>query len=674
MGSKLCPKTFSVVLLVVFATILSGFAQNSRLVVNNTPPFVRTAQNVGPEDSSKQIEIAVYLRPHNESALHELVRQIYQKGSPNYHQWLRPQDLKTYFAPSAADAGVVQKFLTAHNLNVLSVEENNFTVKAQGTVADVGKAFRVQINKFQMNGKIHRANTADPAVDEPAGSLVAAVGGLDDLSFQPHSVRPVNPETGAAFPAVPVAPTPNGVFFEAQCFRGPQSLTFTTGGGLPTATYAGNRFGADISNTATGHLPPCGYSPAEIQTAYNLPALYAAGLNGAGQTVVIVDAFGSTTIQQDAELFSQIYGLPDLTSSNFTIIGTPTGANAGWASETTLDVEWAHAVAPNANIVLIVAPTNSFVDLNNAVLRAVTHNSGSVISNSYGAPEGLLPAALINAVNLPVELGAASGISVNFSSGDDGDFVNAVGFPTVNFPASSPFATSIGGTSLALNRDHSIAFQTGWGNNLTRIVDTVALGSPPIVPPLSLGFDFGAGGGASGFFAKPAFQSGLPGSTRLQPDISYLADPFTGVEIIETISGQATVSVIGGTSLACPMFSGLWAIAAQKAGGPVGQAAQLVYGLGGGAVIDVVPVGSANDVKGTNTTSTGKTLLSPSQLAAPLGNTKTFYSALYNSPFSTRWFVLTFGTDSSLTTAVGWDNVTGVGTPNGLRFVNAVVP
>jgi subtilase family serine protease len=237
---------------------------------------------------------------------------------------------------------------------------------------------------------------------------------------------------------------------------------------------------------------------------------------------------------------------------------------------------------------------------------------------------------------------------------------------------------------LALNRDNTIDFQTGWGTNLTRIADRVSLGSPPVVPPLKvlgdpsfnpgtfLGFQGGSGGGASGVFARPSFQSGLsvPGNTRVLPDISWIGDPFTGVEIIMTdpTSGQLTVSTIGGTSVACPMFSALMAIASEKAGHGLGQAAQLVYSLPAGAITDVTAVSSPTNVTGVIDGSA----ISADALASPLGNTTSYFSALYNSPFSTRWFVITFGTDTSLTTGPGWDNVTGLGTPNGLSFINAI--
>jgi subtilase family serine protease len=453
-----------------------------------------------------------------------------------------------------------------------------------------------------------------------------------------------------------------------------------------TATYMGNRYGADITNNMPPHLPPQGYSPSEVRTAYGLNAVYSAGFDGTGETIVITDAFGSSTIAQDAALFSLVYGLPpvDLTIVKAPgIVHNPHGPAIGWDGETTLDVEWAHAIAPGAKIALVLATDRASLD--EAVNYAVVHHLGNTISNSWSNVEGLGNPARFIRDNRILQMATAQGIDANYASGDFGDESPAVGFVSVDFPASSPFATGVGGTSLALNPDNTIMFQTGWGTNLTRIADRVSLGSPPVVPPLKvlgqpffdpnifLGFQFGAGGGTSGVFAQPSFQRGFVPNTgmRMVPDISWLADPFTGVEIIQTIGGVPSVTVIGGTSLATPMFSALMAIAAQKNGHVgLGQAAALVYALPAGTVLDIVPVGSASNATG----SIDGNPQTADSLASPLGNTTTYYSALYNSPFSTRWFVITFGTDTSLTTNAGWDNVTGVGTPNGLAFINAVAP
>jgi subtilase family serine protease len=667
----------ALVLLSALSAFLPLASAQTYTIHGDTPGFIQKSQDLGSVDPSSVISVTAWLKLRNEGKLDQLAQSQKQKGSPNYQKWITQAQFNASFSPTAQEVKAVQNFLTAHGLTVLAVAENNFYVKVQGTVGAIQKTFNVQIHNYSLNGATYRSNKADPKVNSAAGGLIAAVTGLDDYGFQPMVVRPTGPD-GNPVASVPLNASSNGAFFESQCFRAPETDSFTGGGN--TATYTGNRYGADITNTTLGHLAPCGYQPSEMQTAYDLNPLYGAGLDGTGQTIVITDAFGSPTIQTDAEVFSQIYGLPDLTPSNFQVLRAPGavhnpakghfGGSAGWRLEISLDVEWAHAIAPGANIVLVIGPNNAN-DLDEAVNYAVVHHLGNTISNSWSSIEGFGNPARFIRDNRILQSAAVQGIDVNFSSGDSGDFAAAVGFKTVGFPGSSPFATSIGGTSLALNPDNTINFQTGWGNNLTRIVDTIALGSPPVVPPLQLGFQGGAGGGTSLTFAKPSFQAGLAGSMRMVPDIAMLADPFTGVEVIETVGGQLSVGVVGGTSVACPMFSAIMGIASQKAGRGLGQAAQLVYNLPAGAVSDIVAVSSPNNATGVIN---GTTIETADDLAAPLDGTTSYYSALYNSPFSTRWFVITFGTDSSLTTGPGWDNVTGVGTPDGLNFVTALAP
>jgi subtilase family serine protease len=278
---------------------------------------------------------------------------------------------------------------------------------------------------------------------------------------------------------------------------------------------------------------------------------------------------------------------------------------------------------------------------------------------------------------------AAKGISVNFSSGDAGDSSLPSGFSLegvvdVGYPASSPWATAVGGVSLALRANGRVAFQSGWGTNLVRLN-----GNAPLDPPVPIGevvlglpnaFYFGAGGGTSNFYAKPRYQRRLPGQRRMIPDISWLADPYTGVELIETIdaAGDQGVGVIGGTSLSCPMFSALWGIVTQAARHRMGQAAPLLYNLEDGAITDIVPVDSRSDVTGTIEDASGTTVWNKWALAGPLQNSPPFYSALYQGTSSGRWYLVTFGTDSTLGTAPGWDDVTGLGTPNGPAFVEAL--
>lgn len=642
-----------------------AYADPQPSIPNNTPGFVAKATDLGAVDPQSQITVNVWLKLHNQQQLDKLTESQKQKGNASYHKWISQDQFNAAYAPTAQEVKSVSNSLAAKNLSVLAVAENNLYVKVQGSAADVQKAFHVQLHNYNLNGRSYRANNADPSVDNNANGLVAAVTGLDDYGFEPKFARPTSAD-GAAAPMKPLGKTPDGAFFSPQCIRSTETHTFTSA--TDTATYSGTRYGADNGNTALGTLPTCGYQPSELATAYGLTDLYHAGLNGAGETVVIVDAYGSATIQQDLNIFSQVYGLPP---ANLTVSKAPglggSPHNNGWDGETTLDVEWAHAVAPAANIALVVATDRASLD--EAINYAVVHHLGNTISNSWGSLEGFGNPAQLDRVNRILQMAAAQGIDVNFSSGDDGDEMLTAGFRTVDFPASSPFATGVGGTSLALNSDNTLAFQTGWGTNLTRIANTDATGNAPFNPPQSLGFQFGAGGGQSLTFARPSFQSGLgvAGSNRLVPDIAMLADPYTGVEIIQTVDGQPSIGVIGGTSLAAPLFSGIMAIAAQKAGHGLGQAAALVYGLAPGAITDIAPFTGPANVSGT----LNGTPVSAAALAAPLGNTTQYVSAFYQGA-STRWYVITFGTDSSLTTASGWDNVTGLGTPNGINFVNAI--
>jgi subtilase family serine protease len=659
-------------------------------------PAGQTANLVGPEDESKPISVTVWLKPHNQAALDTAVEQMYDSSSPSYHRFLTLKQFNEQYAPTAEEVGTVRAYLTAHNMKVMSTEKNNRFVVAQGNVGDAQAAFNTKINKVMVNGVMHHTNATPATVTGAASALVATVQGLSDLRYKSMAKRAVNPDTGVPYAGVsPSSAGADGLFFSADCLRPPQSKVFKTDGSFPEAFYAGNRYGADITNPAPNR-PPCGYDANEIQTAYGLKQLYKKGLDGTGQTIVIVDAFGSNSILSDANLFSQLNGLPALTPQNFQIV-TPTGPvtctatngciSGNWQFETTLDVEWAHAIAPNANIVLVLTVDDLLTSLDLGNLAAIGNQYGNVISNSFGIPEIVLkeedPAELVVENGL-AQIAAAIGISLNVSTGDDGDEliadnedfgINAV---SVNANADSPFATAIGGTSTFLDSKDNIKLQTGWGLNIGFL--TTPAPNAPLIPPTLLGFQSGSGGGTSVVYAKPKFQKGLKGKFRQLPDISMNADPQTGSEIVVSPDGNpanVTVEVFGGTSLSCPMFSGLWAIANQAAGGgPIGEAAPILYELPDKAIIDVnlTPVDTLLNVSGLLIDPPKAPIFeSQTDLAQPLQKTKLFVSALYNSPNSTRWDLITFGTDSSLVTGPGWDNVTGLGTPNGTTFINQVV-
>jgi len=620
-----------------------GMAATGTFIANNTPKYVATAKNLGTVDPTKIIEVSFWLPPLNRAELDAVAKQLYDPTSPTFRHFLTQKQIANNFAPTSAQMKVVKQFLQSNNLKVMQVGPMNFFVHAQGTVGDIENALHVQLNQYQVLNQVMRANDRDPYVDGAAGPLVRAISGLDSGEYAHPLATRRSPVAGASAGKAMTALAVTGAgssFYSNNCFDKTETDVFSTNndGEYPIGTYKGNHLNLQ-SLTSAG----CGYTPPMIQAAYGLNGLYAEGYDGRGQTIGIIDWCGSLTIQSDANAFSAQFGLPKLTSSNFAITYVPkvSTCQAMDQVEINIDVEWAHAIAPGANINLIVPPSASFTDVDEAEFTAVTYGLANVLSGSYGSIESFTPTTILETENLINEIAAVSGISANFSSGDDGDFSFLGIPPTVSAPADSPYATAVGGVTLALKADNSIAWQAGWGNNETLLAEEGFV----FDPPLFFGFIGGSGGGPSNCvyvdanfnclsgFPKPSYQNKLPGQFRQVPDISWLADPFTGGVIAISVPFQIpslTWQVWGGTSLSCPMFSALWAIANQEAGAPLGLAAPYLYSLAAGAVTDIVPVGSKHNVTGSIQESA--TTQVPYSAAQMLGGSVTgnFVSAIWD--------------------------------------------
>src|SRR3984957_13820957 len=385
---------------------LSASTAGGKLVTNNTPSYVATAKNLGAENSAKVIEVSIWMQLHNRSQFDALTQSLYDRSSPNYHHWLKPSDIAARFAPTAQEVRTVQQFFAGHNLTVVKTGPNNFYVRARGTVGDVERAFQIQLNNYQVGDKTIRANAGDPYVEGAAGALVRAVSGLDTGEFEhplmakPTMAKPtsIGGSKSASAAAAQAAAVSNSDFYSQQCFTGTETESFSTNadGELPIGTYSGNKL-----NLQSATSPGCGYTPSSIQTAYNLTGLYNEGYDGTGQTIAIVDWCGSATIQSDANAFSTKFGLPQLTSSNFAITYTaPSECIASDQVEINLDVEWAHAIAPGANINLVVPPSANFQDVDEAEFDVANYGLGNVLSGSFGSPEALTATTELDTENL----------------------------------------------------------------------------------------------------------------------------------------------------------------------------------------------------------------------------------------------------------------------------------
>jgi subtilase family serine protease len=316
-------------------------------------------------------------------------------------------------------------------------------------------------------------------------------------------------------------------------------------------------------------------TPAQVRVAYHLGPLLANGITGKGQTIVVVDSFGSPTIAHDLAAFDRHFGLPAPPSLR---IIQPAGrvpayrpgqGRPGWAGETSLDVEWAHVMAPAAKLVLAETPTaenegtTGFPQIVTAETYVLRHHLGQVISQSFGATEQTFPspAALVR-LRSAYRLAAADHVTVLAASGDEGATSYTYNMRTlytnraVTWPATDPLVTAIGGTKLDLRADGSRR-------------------SPDVAWPNS-------GGGRSVDFKRPSYQNGVrgvTGSRRGIPDVSMDAACDSAVAVYATFPGDGPRhwSAVCGTSLATPLFAGLVALADQRAGRPLGLLNPALY-------------------------------------------------------------------------------------------------
>lgn len=267
---------------------------------------------------------------------------------------------------------------------------------------------------------------------------------------------------------------------------------------------------------------PTGYTPAQIRSALGLTG------TGAGQTIAIVVAYNHPNIAADLATFDTKFGLPappsfkkvSQTGSTTTFPAT----DAGWALETSLDVEWAHAIAPGSGILLVEATTSSFTNLDTAIAYAAKQSAVSVISNSWGATEFSGETTLDSYCKQSAKLCV-------FSSGDNGN--------PATYPSTSPYVLSVGGTTMQLTSSNTVASETAWS---------------------------GSGGGTSIYETKPAYQNAINATAkRGAPDVSYDADPATGFAVYDSVAyaGQTGWFQMGGTSAGAPQWAAIVAVADQ---------------------------------------------------------------------------------------------------------------
>lgn len=629
-------------LMLIAAVVLAGFAFTarasaaSRTTLHGSAPSWATAKNLkGSVDPTASVGFRVYLGWNNPAGVEALAKAVSDPHSASYGKFLTPTQFRQQFAPSQAQVGAVQSWLRSQGFSVEYTPQNNHYVSAEGTAAQVQAAFGTSLGMYRVNGLTVRAPSADVSIPSSLAGIVNGVIGLDDSAQFVHTNHVAS---DAPPPDAFVSGTPCSTYWDEK-----QATGFTNPFGTGTLPYA-----------------PCGYTPAQIKGAYGI-----SGYDGSGQTVAIIDAYAAPTILQDVNQWSTNRGLPTMQGSQFTQVVAPGTYHhpesgvmqdpQGWYGEETLDVEAVHGMAPAANIVYVGAP-NNFQDLDAALNHVVDRHLAQIVTNSYGWNTELLPSGYITPYEDIILQGVAEGIGIYFSSGDNSDESLVMGYSTTDWPASSPFVTAVGGTSIAVGQSNNYLFETGWGTTTSSWTGSTWSPTPPGA------WLYGAGGGVSRVFAEPWYQDGVVQSSvftaqghtgRAVPDISAFADPNTGLMIGETQTfpdGSVKYSEyrIGGTSLSSPIMAGIMALADQAHGSPHGFANPLFYSkAGSSAYHDVVNPASTLAVVRVN------------------------YNNNVDASNGVSYRLRVLNQTLSLQTTPGYDDVTGVGTPTS-SFLNAL--
>ena len=511
------------------------------------------------------IGIAFNRSAQQQADLESLIAAQQNPASPQYHQWLTPEQYAARFGMAQADIDKVETWLQQQGFSIDSVARSANLIRFSGTVRQVEQAFQTEMHYYNVAGERHFAPASALTLPMAMVSVVAAVTNLDDFKPHPMHIRSNN-----------VQPRPG----------------FTSG-------QSGNVF----------------LAPGDINVIYDLKPLLSAGTNGTGQTIAIMGQ--SSVVTSDIENFQKAAGL---TTKDPSLVLVPISGSPqtfqGDESESDLDLEWSGAIAPGADIFFVYTGSNSTYGVFDSLQYAVDEKIGNIISISYGACEPELSSTNLNLLEAVVSQAATQGQTVLAAAGDEGSTACYVSPTTtspslstqeelaVNYPASSQYVTGMGGTEISqTNAAYYTQGSAYWAAESagTDIVTSALQYIPEVVWNDSLasvnsgtGLSATGGGVSTLYTSKPSWQKGVPGipadNARDVPDVSLLSSPaylpylycssdqsgWSNGQVASCNSGfrdssSGDLTLAGGTSFASPIFAGMVAIINQEKGYSTGQ-------------------------------------------------------------------------------------------------------
>ncbi|MGH3168196.1 MAG: S53 family peptidase [Trebonia sp.] len=615
------------------------------------PGWAASLTDHGPAGTDVKLSIRLYLAGRSAAAETRFAAAASTPGNPAYARYLTPVRFRSLFGPTAAQTDAVEAWARSAGLTVTGATAHY--VAATGTAPKVSAALDTSVHAYGF-GSVISAYAPVNGMSVPAslGDDVATVTGLDGYISQGPAAsadQAALDRTRTASAGTVSAGTVSVGTTSASTAKAPAAA-----GGFTCSAWWGQHVSAIPKADGRTSAPDgvCGYTPRQLRSAYGVTPE-----SGKGATIAVVLDGSLASMRADANRFFAAHHGPGFASGQFTVnTGPRFAASCGTYAdlpEEALDVETAHIIAPAAKVVYVAADCTSDSNqtgLLDAETRIVDQHLADVATDSYSIAESQFSPATAAAWSLVFEQGAAEGIGFDFDSGDGGDLagVGADGGTAVTFPASDPWATAAGGTTLEIGRTGTVTGELGWGDD-TAAENAAGTGYAQ-APPGS--FSEGSTGGRSTLFPEPAYQRGvvptalstsdgtLPAGREV-PDIAADASPVTGWLIGYTgaVTAGAYGQVLeGGTSGASPIVASLEADAKQAAGHAIGFANPLLYDLRHSAGIrDIVPGRSP------------ALALEPNCYADP------------GQPGPAC--VFTLGMDSSLAEAPGYDDVTGIGSP-----------